>query len=375
MASEMLYPVMPIYLQSIGYSVIVIGIIEGVAEAMAGLSKGYFGNLSDATAKRVPFVRLGYALSAISKPMMALLTSAWWILSARIIDRLGKGVRTGARDALLSEQSTVADKGKVFGFHRSVDTVGAVLGPGLALFYLHLNPGHYRELFLIAFIPGVIAVAFTFLLKDKSLKPSIKSKPGFLDFVNYLKSGPAAYRKLVFPLFLFALVNSSDVFLLLKMKELGADDTEVIGFYIFYNLVYALAAFPLGILADKMGLKKMIVLGTFLFSAVYFAAAITNNYTIFLILFAVYGIYAAATEGVAKALITNVCPQKESATAIGTFTAFQSICLMLASIIAGWVWYSTGSEIVFLYAAIVSGVVAIWISNQKISENNFLSKE
>ncbi|WP_295674413.1 MFS transporter, partial [uncultured Mucilaginibacter sp.] len=149
-ASEMLYPVMPVYLRAIGFSVILIGILEGVAEATAGLSKGYFGNLSDATGKRSPFIRIGYALSAISKPMMALFKYPLWVFFSRTTDRLGKGIRTGARDALLSDETTSRYKGRVFGFHRSMDTLGAVFGPLIALLYLAAHPGSYKALFFIA---------------------------------------------------------------------------------------------------------------------------------------------------------------------------------------------------------------------------------
>lgn len=176
-ASEMLYPVMPIYLRSIGFSVLLIGILEGVAEATAGLSKGYFGKLSDHTGKRAPFVRLGYSLSAISKPMMAVMVYPLWIFIARTTDRLGKGIRTGARDAMLSDEATSATKARVFGFHRSMDTMGAVMGPALALLYLYFYPGSYKALFLIAFIPGLLAIALTFLLKNKITPPKESKAP------------------------------------------------------------------------------------------------------------------------------------------------------------------------------------------------------
>ena len=148
-ASEMLYPIMPIYLKTIGFSILLIGILEGVAEATAGLSKGYFGKLSDSSGKRVPFVQIGYAFSTISKPMMAIFTYPLWIFFARAIDRFGKGIRTGARDAILSDQATPQTKGKVFGFHRSMDTLGAVIGPSLALLYLFYYPHNYKTLFFI----------------------------------------------------------------------------------------------------------------------------------------------------------------------------------------------------------------------------------
>ena len=151
MASEMLYPVMPAYLRSIGFSIVAIGLLEGLAEAVAGLSKGYFGKLSDHKGRRVPFVQLGYSLSALSKPLMALLIQSLWIFFARTIDRLGKGIRTGARDALLSSETTPEHKGRVFGFHRSWDTIGAVLGPAAALIYLYFRPGEYRTLFFGSF--------------------------------------------------------------------------------------------------------------------------------------------------------------------------------------------------------------------------------
>src|SRR4030042_1734121 len=261
-ASEMLYPVMPIFLKSIGFSVLLIGILEGLAEATAGLSKGYFGKLSDVTGKRVAFVRFGYLLSAISKPMMAAFIFPLWIFLARTIDRLGKGIRTGARDALLSAEATPETKGRVFGFHRGMDTLGAVFGPALALVFLWLRPEQYRALFLAALFPGIFAIAFTFLLKEKTAKQrTVSGRVSFFDFLNYWKTSPALYRKLTAGLLVFTLVNSSDVFLLLKIKESGIDDRMLIGIYIFYNLVYALASYPMGMLAAKLGLKHVLIAG------------------------------------------------------------------------------------------------------------------
>jgi len=146
-ASEMLYPIMPIYLKTIGFSIVLIGVLEGIAEATAGLSKGYFGKLSDQSERRVPFVRIGYALSAISKPMMAVFIFPIWIFLSRTMDRFGKGIRTGARDAILSDEASPSTKGEIFGFHRAMDTFGAVLGPLLALLYLYFYPEDYKTLF------------------------------------------------------------------------------------------------------------------------------------------------------------------------------------------------------------------------------------
>lgn len=348
-ASEMLYPIMPIYLEKIGFSIILIGVLEGFAEAVAGFGKGYFGKLSDVQQKRVPFVQIGYAFSAISKPMMAIFSYPLWVFFSRFLDRFGKGVRTGARDALLSDEATPQTKGKVFGLHRSMDTLGAVIGPSLALIYLGFYPENYKTLFYIAFVPGLMAVIASFLLNEKKKERIIQNKSGsFFSFLKYWKASPKAYKKLVIGLLVFALFNSSDVFLLLKAKEAGLNDSAVIGVYIFYNLVYALFAFPLGILADKIGLKTIFVVGLFCFSLVYFGMAFNTNLYLFFGLFFIYGIYAAATEGISKAWITNITDKKDTATAIGTYTGLQSIFTLFASSLTGVVWFQFGSSVTFL---------------------------
>ncbi|TDD96946.1 MFS transporter [Flavobacterium cellulosilyticum] len=358
MASEMLYPIMPIYLKTIGFSIVLIGILEGVAEAVAGLSKGYFGKLSDNSGKRVPFVQIGYCLSAISKPMMAIFIFPLWIFLARTIDRIGKGIRTGARDAILSDEARPETKGKVFGFHRSMDTLGAVLGPLLALLYLYFYPEDYKTLFYIAFFPGVLAILVSFLLKDNRNSISKKNtSTSFFASFHYWKNSPVLYRKVVIGLLAFALFNSSDVFLLLKAKQSGLSDTYVIGLYIFYNLIYALFALPIGIMADKIGLKKTFVIGLCLFAFVYLGMGFSTNRNTLIGLFSLYGIYAAATEGIAKALISNSIDKKDTATAIGTYAGFQSICAMLASSLAGLIWYQFGASETF----IVTGIATIFI--------------
>jgi len=361
MASEMLYPIMPIYLKSIGFSIALIGVLEGFAEATAGLSKGYFGKLSDNIGRRAPFVQIGYSLSAISKPMMALFTFPAWIFSARALDRLGKGIRTAARDAILSNEATPQTKGKVFGFHRSMDTTGAVLGPALALLYLYFFPEQYKSLFYIAFLPGIAAVLASFLLKDKaSTVVNNNKRISFLSFLKYWKESPPTYRRFVTGLLIFALFNSSDLFLLLKAKQAGLSDTMVIGVYIFYNLVYALSAFPVGHLADKLGLKKIFITGLVLFAVAYAGMSVNTNIYVYFILFFVYGLYAAATEGVSKAWISNITDTKDIGTAIGTFTSFQSICAMIASSIGGFIWYKFGVSTAFLLTALVTTGVVIY---------------
>jgi MFS family permease len=363
MASEMLYPIMPIYLKEIGFSILLIGILEGVAEATAGLSKGYFGKRSDTAGKRAPFVQLGYAFSAISKPMMALFIYPLWIFFARTMDRLGKGIRTGARDALLSDETNAENKARVFGFHRSMDTLGAVFGPLLALIYLYFYPKDYRTLFFIAFIPGLLSILATFLLKEKKRAVEFKNESvAFFSFLGYWKESPERYRKLLIGLLAFTLINSSDIFLLLKAKDAGLDDSQVIGVYIFYNLVYAVFSYPLGIRADKIGLKKMFLIGILLFAFVYLGMALSTDLYMIIGCFFLYGIYAAATEGISKAWISNICEKKDTATAIGTYSAFQSLFALLASSVAGLVWYGFGAQAVFLMSALGAILVFFYIA-------------
>ncbi len=366
---------MPLYLKTIGFSVLLIGILEGVAEATAGLSKGYFGQRSDLSGRRASFIQLGYAFSAISKPLMAIFTNPGWVFFARTTDRLGKGIRTGARDAMLSDEATPETKGRVFGFHRAMDTIGAVLGPALALVYLHYYPENYKTLFFIAFIPGLLAVAATLTLKEKQATKEGSASVPFFAFLSYWKSSPPAYRKLVIGLLAFALFNSSDAFLLLRAKQLGLEDSWVIGVYIFYNLVYALTAYPMGALADKIGLKFVFLLGLGMFSLVYFGMTIaenpfgSSNPILLLILFILYGVYAGSTEGISKAWISNISDKKDTATAIGTFAGLQSVIALFASTLTGFIWFQFGASAAFLTTATATVVTIIYFLGVPFTHN------
>jgi MFS family permease len=350
--SEILIPVMPIWLKSIGFTALWIGMLEGIAEAIVGVSKGYFGKLSDEKGRRLPFIQWGYSLSALSKPLMALFTFPAWVLFVRTGDRLGKGLRTGARDAMLSDECSRENKGKVFGLHRAMDTVGASIGPVLALVFLYYYPGQYKTLFLLTFFPGIIVVGLTFFIKEKKLTPVANLKKGnFFSFFLYWKTAPAAFKKLVTGLLLFTLFNSADIFLLLMAKAAGMDDLHVIGVYIFYNLVYALFAYPLGAMADRVGMKKMFIFGLVLFVIVYTGMAFLQNEWMMYGLFFLYGIYAAATDGVSKAWIAGIVPATETATAIGFYASCASILALVASTLAGLLWEVFNPATTFLFAA------------------------
>jgi len=361
-ASELLYPVMPVFLSSIGFSVILIGLLEGLAEATAGLSKGYFGHESDRIGRRMPFIQWGYALSALSKPLMVVFAFPWWIFFARTLDRLGKGIRTGARDAMLSGESGPENKGKVFGFHRALDTLGAAIGPALALLYLYFYPENYKPLFLLAVIPGLIAILLTFNVKEKLTAKSDAPLYGrkFLSYLKYWKQSPKAFRYLTIGMMAFTFFNSSDAFLLLHIKNQTGSDSLMISSYILYNMVYALAAFPFGFLADRLGLRKIMIFGLFIFSLVYLSFGFASSFWHFFIIFVGYGIYAAATEGVTKALITNISRKDHAATAIGFYTSFSSIFTMLASFVGGLIWYNFSAKTMFLFSGTGTVLVLLY---------------
>jgi MFS family permease len=356
-ASEMLYPVIPVYLKEIGFSVLLIGMLEGVANFTSGLSKGYFGKMSDEKGLRLPFVKLGYFFSAISKPLTAAFIYPLWIFFVRTIDRLGKGLRTAARDALLSQNATKETKARVFGFHRAMDTLGAAIGPTLALLFLIFYPHQYKAIFLLAFVPGLISILLIFLLKEKQQPASTLGKGNFFSFFKYWNIASKDYKRLVIGLLFLALFNSSDLFLILKTKQLTGSDELTIGAYILYNVVFALASYPLGALADRIGIKKVFFGGLALFVLVYFLFGITNSATMVFLAFFIYGIYAAATEGITKAWITNMAHTTNTATAIGFYTSCESICTLGASIIAGAVWDNLGSSTTFFITSLAAAAV------------------
>jgi len=354
-ASEMLYPVTPIFLTAVlGTSMAVVGVIEGIAEVTAGLLKGYFGNLSDKVGKRSIFVVLGYGISALAKPLPGIFQNIPTVLASRVSDRVGKGIRTAPRDALLASYSN-GNSGAVFGFHRAMDTLGAAIGPVVALILLYFFPNDYQLIFLVAFIPSAVAVLFTLLVKDRQSSSKQKSKKNYLEF---WKTAPKEYKKILLLITIFSLVNSSDVFLILKSKDISNSGSLAIFGYVFYNLIYAGASYPLGGVADKYGKQKVFSIGLIIFSAVYFGFALVPNISFIWILFALYGIYAASTEGVSKAWISDIISDEQRGTAIGLLTMLSSFSIMFGSFFTGILWDRFGSQVPFLISAIISLVIA-----------------
>lgn len=358
-SSEMLYPILPLYLTQIGYGSVLIGILEGVAECLAGLTKIYMGSLSDGLQRRLPFVQLGYFLSILSRPLIGLSSLGGLIFGGRSLDRIGKGIRSGARDALLADASTPENRAEVFGFHRSMDTAGAVLGPLAAMAYLYYHPASYQMLFLITLIPGIVAILFTFGIREKAKALRNKTSYSLRQHFSYFGGAPKPYRQLLIILLVFSLVNSSDMFLLLRAKEAGFSEQMVLFFYLLFNLSFTLFAWPVGRLADRLGRMKTLIGGLGIYALSYALFAVADGLVLFLSAFILYGLFYAGVQGIVKVLLIERAAPDQKSSAIGLYEGLNSFTLLAANALAGWVWYALGAKVLLLGSAGISLVVAL----------------
>jgi MFS family permease len=349
-SSEMLYPLTPILLTAVlGAPVAVVGLIEGVAEAIASLVKPVAGRLSDRAGKRVPYMVSGYSLSALGKPLIALAQTWPLVLVARGVDRLGKGVRTGARDAFIADSVDAKDRGRAFGWHRGFDTAGAVVGPLLSLLLLWLTRGNLRLVIWLAFIPGAVSVYFVSRLREVRRVDATQAGPAEAGVHAPLGS---RFRWYVGVWAVFAVSNSSDVFIILRAKNVGLSTTAVVLLYVLYNVVYAIASPRLGALSDRLGRRVLLFAGLVVFAAVYAGLAVASAAWQLVVLFAVYGLYMAATEGVGKALAVDLVPAGGRAAAVGVLGMVTGIATLLASVIAGVLWSAVGPWAAFAFGAV-----------------------
>ncbi len=355
-ASEMIYPIVPIFLTSIlGAPVAVVGLIEGIAESTASILKVVSGVLSDKFRKRKPFVIVGYSFSTISKIILSLAYSWPFVLFARFIDRFGKGIRTSARDALIAESSENAARGRSFGFHRAFDTLGAVVGPLIALLAIHFLDNNFRLIFFLAFIPACIGVILLIIfVKEKRKEENL---PFTLNFSWH--NLDSSFKIFLLISFIFALGNSSDAFLILRAQNLGLSLVSVILAYVLFNFTYAIFSIPAGIISDKIGPKKVLLAGFVLFSAIYLFFGLTNVTLLLWILFPLYGIYMALTEGVGKAYISNLVPQEKTGTAFGIYQTIIGLCTFFASLIAGLLWTYIGVSTPFIFGSVMAVISAL----------------
>lgn len=359
-SSEMVYPLLPIFLVTrLGAGPAILGLIEGIAESLASLLKVFSGYFSDKFKKRKPFTILGYANSMLGKFFLYISTSWSCVLIARIVDRLGKGIRTAPRDALIADSAKDNKKGAAFGLHRAMDTLGAAIGIVLAYFLIIYYKGEFRNIFLLSLIPAFLGIVFLFFVKEK--KDKLKAPQEKLQF-RWRTLDKRLKLFLIFT-FIFTLGNSSNQFLLLRAKTLGAPVERVILFYLVYNIVYALVSYPAAHLSDKLGRKKILVAGYLIYGLVYLGFAVNHSLNMFWLWFGVYGLYIGFTEGVEKALITDVAPGSLRATALGLHAALVGAGLLPASLFAGILWKFFGPAVPFYFGGILGIIssIGLWI--------------
>jgi MFS family permease len=352
-SSEMVYPLVPLFLsQVLGAPAPVVGMIEGLAEATASLFKWLSGALSDRWGKRKPFLLLGYGLAALTKPMLAL-ASVWpVVLAARILDRFGKGLRGSPRDALIADSTAPELRGRAFGFHRSADSIGAVGGPLLALLLLATMPDNYRAAFLIAFVPGLLSTLLIFPVEDRA--GAAKGRAVF-SLAALRRADPALKRFLLITL-VFALGNSSDMFLILWAKQLGGSATTAVLLYAVYKAANVLCSFPAGIVSDRLGRKGVLAFGFFLFAAIYLGVGLAGSVTVLWALFPLYGVYQALTDGVGKAFIVDLAEESDRGAALGFQAAVTGVSTLPASLAAGFLWEKISPTAAFVYGAALAAV-------------------
>ena len=355
-SSDMIYPLIPLFFSSVlGASYTTIGIIEGIAESTAATLRIFSGALSDRIKKRKIFAVIGYSFSTVVKPILAVATMPWHVLVVRFLDRAGKATRAAPRDALIADSIETTERGKSFGFHKMMDTMGAAIGPLFAFILLRLFQGNFRPVFLLSFVAGAIAVGTLIFFTSDAPQNVIRQTRSSID----TKFTPHHLKELLrgpFLLFLaastlFALGNASDAFLLLRAQNLGVATALIPIIYFVFNIVFAGFSYPLGRLSDKVNRKTLIIAGYFIFILVYLGFANATAPWHAWALFGAYGLYFAFTEGIQKALVADFVPETLRATAYGAFNTLTGLALLPASIIAGYLWQRFGAQAPFLWGS------------------------
>ncbi|MDD3553333.1 MAG: MFS transporter [Deltaproteobacteria bacterium] len=357
LSSEMVYPLVPLFLANVlGADKAVIGLIEGIAESTASILKVFSGWLSDRIGSRKWLMAAGYGLAVLSRPIMAMSVSWREVLASRFVDRLGKGVRTAPRDAILAESTETAYLARAFSLHRSMDTLGAVVGPLTAFFILGLFQNNYRLVFWMSIIPGIIAVLLIiFFITEKGKERTLAAQRPRLTLRHF----NWRFRIFIVIAAIFAFGNSSDAFLILKAQQTGIQPTLIPIVYLTFNLLYALSAIPAGMAADRFGKRRIILLGFILFSLVYYGFAVTEDSRGIWGLFVLYGIFMGLTEGIQKAYLATIIPPDFKATAFGVYNTVVGLATLPASIIGGWLWDAFSSSATFYFGSAMAAVAAV----------------
>ncbi|MBS4015446.1 MAG: MFS transporter [Candidatus Latescibacteria bacterium] len=357
-SSEMVYPIIPFFLVSLGAGPAVLGLIEGVAESFASLLKVFSGYFSDKKRKRKPLAIVGYASSTVGKLFLYLANSWGLVFLGRLTDRFGKGVRTAPRDALIADSTPQNKRGRAYGLHRAMDTLGATIGVLLAYFLIKSNITNYSRIFLFSLIPAFLGVLILFVVREK-ITQVWKSRHSLKLSWKQL---PVKLRLFLIIVFVFALGNSSNQFLILRAKSIGFSITTVLMLYLFYNLTYGLLSYPIGRLSDMIGRKKILIAGYLIYGLVYLGFAVAGKPSVLWLLFGVYGFYSAFTEGVEKAFVSDIAPENLRGTLIGLHATLIGIGLLPASLIAGGLWSIIGASAPFYFGGVLGIIAAIGLA-------------
>ena len=346
-ASDLLYPLLPLLLTGvIGAAPLALGLIEGCAEAAAGFSKLYAGKFSDRIGRK-PFVSAGYTMAGIGKLFVVLATSWPLVFFGRVTDRIGKGMRSSPRDALINDSVSKEDLGKAFGFHRAGDNLGAVIGPALALLGLALLNDDVRAVAKWAMIPAVLSGLLTFLVRDNFVKPS---KTIYKIASNYKLSSALKIR--IFTLVAIQLTNIPDAILLLRLHQIGFSAKGVVGAYMLFSTVSMLLAFPAGVLSDKLNPRIIYAIGLLFFGFGYFTLGFTDSHVWAIVAITTYGVFPALTDGVGKAWIASLSPQEHRGKIQGIYQSSMNFAVLGAGIWGGALWSSQGKQWPLMIAGI-----------------------
>lgn len=394
-----MYPLLPLFVIGVlGANEIQLGAMEGAAVLLVSLMSAYAGIRSDrsaSTAGRTRWLHWGYGLPVLGKTLIAFASSWWWIFTGRMFDRFGKGLRGAPRDALIVDSVPSDQRGEAFGLHRALDTAGALVGVLIAAFLLWYLTGapdqsqvttppklslqSFQQIFLVSAILGLASWGLTFLVREPrgkldsdtreiSLNQSDSAEsPKSATSFERIQALPKSYWSVILMLIIFALANSSDTFLLLKVSELGFTPWAVVLAYAIYNIVYAALSYPIGLLSDRIGRWKLIAAGWLIYALVYagFALLTPANHHAVWVLLAIYGIYIALTDGVGKALVADVAPKSHRGTAMGIYYALTGFASLASSILTGWIWHSAGAASALLTSAAFAVVALILLATHR----------
>ncbi|MFH1321448.1 MAG: MFS transporter [Bacteroidota bacterium] len=365
LSSQVVFPLIPLFLTSVlGAGASVVGIVEGAADTTASLLKVVSGYWSDKIKKRKPFILAGYFLSSITKPLFAFANIWSFVLFFRVIERIGKGLRAAPRDALVAESCDESVRGKAFGFQRTMDGIGSVVGATLA--YLLLQVLGYRDIFLLAFIPAILAVFIILFIKEKNAPEKEKTKE--ISIKPSFRELPVNLKLFIIVSSVFTLGHFGYAFLLLKAKDIGFDDSTAILFYVLFYIVYTIFTTPAGILSDKIGRKPVLIAGYLIFAVTSFGLIFASDIYSIIIFFAIYGIFYAMIDGAQRAFVVDLAPAHLKATALGTFHAAVGLVALPGGFLAGFLWDNISPEATFIYAlilTIISIVLFVFVKETK----------